>query len=503
MKLLSAAQVRQWDQYTMQHEPVSSINLMERAAKACSKWILQNTLAGSYCIFCGKGNNGGDGLAIARMLTTAGRVCKVYVAAFDVSAKGSEDFQANFALLHQLQSVPITLMQDEGDFPVLPTDAIIIDALFGTGLSRKLDGNNAKLVEYLNATGNIIISIDLPSGMFSDESSMGNAVIQAHHTLTFQCKKLAFLLAENEPLLGQVHIVDISLHPDFTDTIETKFQLTNKAKCQSILQPRRLFAHKGNFGHALLIAGSYGKMGAAVLSSKACMKSGAGLVTAHVPQCGINVLQITVPEAMCSADESDRIVSSIPSNLATFNSIGIGPGIGSANESAFLIQKIIEIVTSPLVIDADALNILSVRKELLRQLPENTILTPHPKEFARLFGENPNDYQKIETALRKAYELKIIIVLKGHHTFIATPSGEGYFNITGNAGMATGGAGDVLTGIITGLLAQGYAPTDAAIAGVFIHGLAGDLAAGIHSMEAMTAGDIIDRMGNAFKAVME
>jgi len=501
MKLLSAAQIRQWDQYTIQHEPVSSIQLMERASKACTRWILQNILADNFYIFCGKGNNGGDGLAIARLLHSSGKQCQVFIAEPD--AKGSEDFNHNFNHLHQAKAVPITLLKSEGDAPLLPPDSVIIDALIGTGLNRRLEGNMAKLVNYLNNSGNTIISIDIPSGLLSEDSSVGNSVVKAAHTITFQCLKLAFLMPENEPYFGQVHILDINLHPEFIDTINTRFNLVNKSICQSILKPRRLFAHKGSFGHSILIAGSYGKMGAAILATKACTKSGVGLVTCHTPKCGTHIVQTSVPEAMCSIDVGEEHISELPDELAKYAAIGIGPGIGTADEVIFFIQNLIAKARQPLVIDADALNILAARKELLLNLPPHSILTPHPKEFERLFGENQKDYQKIEMALQKAKELKIVIVLKGHYSFIATPSGDGYFNITGNAGMATGGSGDVLTGIITGLVAQGYAPAEAAIAGVFLHGLAGDLAAGVHSMEAMTAGDIIDMMGSAFKAVME
>lgn len=501
MKLLSAAQIRDWDQYTIKHEPVSSLQLMERASKACTRWLLQNVLSDRFFIFCGKGNNGGDGLAIARLLANAGKDCHVLI--LESGAIGSDDFQSNFHQLHQLKIVPITLLKAAQDFPVIPPEAVIIDALFGTGLNRELEGMNAALIHYLNDSGNIIVSIDMPSGLKSEESSIGSAVIKANHTLTFQCLKLAFLMPENEPYTGQVHILDINLHADFTDTITTRFQLINKARCASVLKPRRSFSHKGNFGHALLLAGSYGKAGAAVLSARACVKSGAGLVTCHVPKSGVNILQTAVPEAMCSIDASEKTITELPAGLTKYNAIGVGPGIGISDELFYLLQNLFSKATQPLVLDADALNILSARKELLRQLPANTILTPHPKEFERLFGQSHNDYHKREIALQKAAELKIIIVLKGHYTFIALPSGEGLFNITGNAGMATGGSGDVLTGIITGLLAQGYEPASAAIAGVFLHGLAGDLAAGIHSMEAMTASDIIEMTGSAYKAVMD
>lgn len=499
MKLLSAEQIRQWDQYTIDKEPISSIQLMERAAKACTKWLLQNTMADSYYIFCGKGNNGGDGLAIARMLIEAKQQVKVYILESD--AKGSPDYVTNFNHLRQQGNIAVTLLRSENEYPVIPENAIIIDALFGTGLYKNLSGHAAGLVNYINTFDNAVIAIDIPSGMLCDESSVANTVVKATHTLTFQVLKMAFLIAENEINFGQVHILDINLHPDFLDNIQTKFQLINKSICKSIYNVRRNFSHKGNFGHALLISGSYGKMGAATLAAKACMKSGAGLLTCHIPECGLNTMQISIPEAMCTTDEERKIVSEIKQDISNYNAIGIGPAIGVKRPTAQLIYSLLNSYTKPLVVDADALNILSQNQDWLKMLPSHSILTPHPKEFERLFGQGLNDYQKVEMALLKSKELNIIILLKGHYSFIAMPNSEGYFNITGNAGMATAGSGDVLTGILTGLLAQGYKPEDAAIFGVFLHGLAGDLAAGENSMEALVASDIIAKMGSAYIAI--
>ncbi|HRN49046.1 MAG TPA: NAD(P)H-hydrate dehydratase [Niabella sp.] len=499
MKLLTAKQIREWDQYTIHKEPITSIELMERAARACTKWLLQNTLADSYYIFCGKGNNGGDGLAIARMMADAHHEARVFILESD--AKGSLDFNINFTHLHQKGNVPITLLRSENDFPVIPENVIVIDALFGTGLNKTLEGNGAALVEYLNTLSNGIVSIDIPSGMFCDKSSAGNTVVSATHTLTFQVLKMAFLIAENENNFGQVHILDISLHPEYLENIQTKFQLINKTTCKSIHNPRNLFSHKGDFGHALLMAGSYGKMGAAVLSAKACMKSGAGLLTCHLPECGLYVMQTAVPEAMCIVDKESRVLSAITDDISKYSAVGIGPGIGTHSETSLLINSLINNYSKPLVLDADALNILSQNKEWLKMLPPYSILTPHPKEFSRLFGEGMNDFEKIEMALLKAKELNVIILIKGHYSFIALPDGSGYFNITGNAGMATGGSGDVLTGILTGLMAQGYKPEEVVVFGVFLHGLAGDLASGKVSMEALVASDIIENIGNAYLAI--
>lgn len=490
MKLLNAAQIRQWDQFTIQHTPIFSIDLMERAASACADWLLnQYGNHQEFYIFCGQGNNGGDGLAIARLLSYSGGLVKLFI--LFGKNEGSTDFKINLERLKSLPSVEIELVDNEEFFPLTPKGTIIVDALFGTGLNRKLEGIAATLIQQINESKAEIISIDLPSGLLCDESSIGFPVVAARHTLSFQIPKLALLLPENEIYFGQVHILDIGLLPAFLDNVETKFEWVDEKRILQIHRPRKPFAHKGNFGHALIIAGSYGKMGAAVLSTKACLRSGAGLVSVHVPKCGLDILQISAPEAMCRVDEEEKIISAMHYNLETHNAIGIGPGIGKDKKTEHFIKNLFERYKQPMVIDADAINILSENPDWLPLLPPQSILTPHPKEFARLFGEGFNDFEKLEMALQKAMAHQIIIILKGHRTFIATPAGKGYFNSTGNAGMATGGSGDVLTGIITGLLAQGYTPEEAAILGVYQHGQAGDKAASKYGMEAMLAGDII------------
>lgn len=499
MKILKAQQIRAWDQYTMLHEPISSVDLMERAAQRCFEWLDNNGwLVHSFVIFCGKGNNGGDGLAIARMLAERG--CSVSVHILEFGHKGTEDFQTNLARLHQYPAVDIHFVQDENNFHRLPADAIIIDALFGSGLSRPLDGITAKLVEHINKSGCTIIAIDVPSGMSVDHSSKGNTTIKANHTLSFQCYKPAFLVAENASFIGDVDILDIGLLAEYLSTITVNLEVVDSSIIRSIYKPRNRFAHKGNFGHAMIIAGSYGKIGAAVLSSKACLRSGIGLLTCFVPKCGYEILQTALPEAMLMTDTNNSILTRIDDDTSKYDAIGIGPGIGTASETRIAVKEILSSYKKPMVIDADALNGLAMEKKL-PSLPPGSILTPHPKEFERLFGESKNDFDRIEKALMNAKLLNCLIVLKGHHTFIATPSGKGYFNNTGNAGMATAGSGDVLTGMITGLLAQGYPSEETAILSVYLHGLAGDIAAEKFSQEAMIADDIIENIGEAYKKI--
>jgi len=497
MKILKADQIRSWDQYTIGHEPIASIDLMERAAAKCFEWLDNNGwFVNPFTIFCGKGNNGGDGLAIARML--AGRGCKVSVYILEFGHKGTDDFQANLARLHQYPAVDIHFIQEESIFHTLSQETVIIDALFGSGLTRPLEGFTARLVDHINNSGCAVIAIDVPSGMSVDQSSKGNKIVKANYTLSFQCYKLAFLVAENATFIGDVVILDIGLLPGFLTSFEAELELIDRSIIRSIYKPRNRFAHKGNFGHAMIIAGSYGKIGAAVLAAKSCLRSGVGLLTCFVPKCGYDILQTSVPEAMVMTDTNSSIITKINNDVLKYDSIGIGPGLGTASETRAAVKELISIYKKPMVLDADALNGLSMEKNL-PPLPSGSVLTPHPKEFERLFGESKDDFEKIEKTLSNAKLLNCLIVLKGHHTFIACPNGKGYFNNTGNAGMATAGSGDVLTGMITSLLAQEYNSEDSSILAVYLHGLAGDIAAKEISQEAMIAGDIIDSIGNAFK----
>lgn len=497
MQILSSEQIRAWDEFTIQHEPIASVDLMERAAATCFKWIVQHYEGKSFSIFCAKGNNGGDGLAIARMLSSNHSVT-VYILEF--GHLGTEDFQINLARLHQTLAV-IKFIPTEENIPVLPPGEIVIDALFGSGLNRPVEGLTAMLVSRINHSGNEIIAIDVPSGLSADKSSKENITINARHTLSFQCYKPAFLFAENELKIGQLHILDIGLHDDYLKQFNPTNIFIDDSITRAILKPRGLFAHKGNFGHALLIAGSYGKIGAAVLAAKACLRSGVGLLTVHLPGGGNYIMQTAVPEAMVDSDADDKLNTTVTMPLHKYDCIGIGPGLGTAYETSALVNNIVSSYKKPIVLDADALNIISTHPEWLNKLPALSVLTPHPREFERLFGPSENDFERIQLAKQKAREHNVIIVLKGHHTFIASPHEKHYFNSTGNAGMATGGTGDVLTGIITSILAQRYPPEDAVVLGVYLHGLAGDIAAKQFSEPSLIATDIVDHLSNAFKRI--
>lgn len=494
MKIFSAGQIKKWDAYTIAHEPVASINLMERAASACCKWLIgKNFGLFHFRIFCGKGNNGGDGLAIARMLLE--HHCNVTVYILEFGKSGTDDFQTNLERLHGV-STDIHFIQSAEFFPAINNTDIVIDALFGTGLNKPPEGISKELVEHINRSNASIVSIDLPSGLFADKGSKGNAVINATITLSFQNLKLAFLLPENEDHCGEVHLLHIGLHNDFENTEPAVFEWVDKPMVQSIYKPRKKFAHKGTFGHAALLCGSYGMMGAAVLSAKACLRSGVGKLTVIIPECGYDILQTAVPEAMCMVEDEKYLLSA--PGIEKYNAVGIGPGIGIHPTHSNFLKEVFQKVNKPMVIDADALNVIAENKPLLRSIPPLSILTPHPKEFEKLFGKTENDFDRLKLAMRKSKEFNIYIILKGHFSFISTPVGNGYFNSTGNPGMATAGSGDTLTGILTGLLAQGYSPQDAALFGVYLHGLAGNIAAEKYGQEAMIAGDIPDCLGSAF-----
>jgi ADP-dependent NAD(P)H-hydrate dehydratase / NAD(P)H-hydrate epimerase len=499
MEIFSAQQIRAWDEFTIKNEPIASIGLMERAAAACIFWLETNGYIGrSFSVYCGKGNNGGDGLALARML--AEQDCPVTVQILEFGHKGTDDFQVNLARLHRTP-VEIKFIQGEEHFRAVPVGDIVVDALLGSGLNRKLEGVTAKLVEHINGSGNEVIAIDIPSGLFVDSSSKGNPAIKAGHTLAFQCFKPAFLVAENEPFTGHVHILDIGLHKGYLQHAHSELELVDEVMIRSIFKPRGNFAHKGTFGHALLIAGSYGKMGAALLAGRSCLRSGAGLLTCHIPCCGYNILQTGLPEAMVEVDTDEKISTALSGELEKYSVIGIGPGIGTSAPTKALLQDLLNRYKKPMVLDADALNLISTDPALLSQLPPYSILTPHPKEFERLFGANDNEFARLQLAREKARQYQCVIVLKGHYTFIAMPGGKGYFNSTGNAGMAKGGSGDVLTGILMAMLSQGYSAGEAALFGVYLHGLAGDLAAAIHSPESMLPSDLTDHLGKAFLSI--
>ena len=499
IKIFETSKIKELDQYTILHEPISSIDLVERAATCftrefCHHFSKQNRVI----VFAGQGNNGADALAIARLLSEEGY--RIEACLLNPVRRLSPDCEINKQRL--LADAKVRLVEAIEDFtpPTLTNRDIVIDGLFGSGLNRPLSGGYIAVIDYINQSEALVVSIDIPSGLYGEDNRTNNpaGIIQADYTYTFEFPKLAFTFPENASYVGKWKVLPIGIHQTIIEKTKTPFHMITDADFTGLIIPRNKFAHKGMFGHALLITGSRGKMGAAVLAAKACLRSGVGRLTVHIPQRGEITLQTAVPEAMLSLDIDSDYVSVLP-EITAYNTIAIGPGLDTQAQSIKMLKILFESVRKPLLLDADALNCLALNPELIPLLPSSSILTPHPKEFDRLFGESDSDYTRLLQAHTKAMELSVYIVLKGAYTAICTPEGNVYFNSTGNPGMATAGSGDVLTGVILGLLAQGYEPGTAAVAGVYLHGLAGDLATAGASEESMIASDIIRMLGKAFR----
>jgi NAD(P)H-hydrate epimerase len=497
MIILNEAQIKAWDAYTIE-KGITSLELMEQAAVAVADKL--DLLLGEedqeVLIICGNGNNGADGLAIARLLLDMDYIVDVYV---NLEGDHTPEWKANYERLmaqdpEQLE-IHTTWNPDEIE---LSPSGTIIDAMFGTGLKRPITGSWLEIVNWVNEQSNLTIGVDMPSGLYVDAAPDGE-VVYCDLVLTFQCQRIAFMMPESEPHYGEVIVCNIGL----SDTFLLEHDIRNFELTYYYLLPflidRNRFSHKGDYGHGYLVAGSLGKAGAAVLSAAAAMRAGLGLLTVHVPNMLYSIIQAAVPEAMVTIDKHPTHFTKmqLPERVAA---IGIGPGLGKEKET---VEALAELLKSkpmvPMVLDADALNILAMRKDLLDLLPAGTIITPHPGEFDRLFGEQDDHYQRFATAQKEALERKINIVLKGGVTIICQSNGVNFFNTRGNPGMATAGSGDVLTGVILGLLSQGYSADYAALLGVYIHASAGDIAAEEQGFESLIASDIVELLGEAFE----
>ena len=501
MKILSCTQQREADAYTMEHQSILPINLIEKAAglltdAICKRWDKSHRMV----VFAGSGHNGCDALAVARMLFL--KDYQVEVIFFNISRQPSQESLTNIQRLQECRCTNYKEITSEFNPPVLGENDVVIDGLFGSGLNRPLEGGFAGVVKYINSTPAQVVSIDVPSGLMGEDNTMNirQNIIKADVTLTIQSPKLSFLFPENEEFIGEWEVLDIGISPEYSEKAVSHFFLTTENEVRSLVKPRKKFSHKGNYGHALIIAGSYGMGGASVLAAKGCLRCGVGLLTVHVPVCNHHLLQVSVPEAMV-LDDVHELFFAESEDLDNFQAVGIGPGLGQDEMTA---QAVIDQVSNcflPMVIDADALNIFSSYRNHLTRIPRNSILTPHIKEFERLVGRCSNTYERLTKAKELAAYLQCYIVLKGAWTTVVTPEGNFYFNTTGNPGMATAGSGDVLTGILTSLLAQGYSAEDACKLGVFIHGKAGDLAAEKFGQISMSSSDIIEALPQAWKSL--
>lgn len=503
MKIFPSSSIKKLDAYTIEHEPIASIDLMERAATALTKAITERwSTEMPVTVFAGPGNNGGDALAVSRMMAEKGYKVEVFL--FNPKGDLSPDCRTNKELVEMMEEITFHEISTQFVPPALTPDHLVIDGLFGSGLNKPLSGGFAAVVKYINSSPAIVVSIDIPSGLMGEENTFNvkSNIVHADVTLSLQLPKLAFLFAENAEFVGEWDILDIQLSEEGIEETETNYEMMELEDIRSLIKPRRQFAHKGNFGHALLIAGSKGMAGASVLSARACLRSGVGLLTIHAPICNNDILQTAVPEAMVETDVSESYFA-VPTDTDDYQAIGIGPGLGKNEETETALIEQLEHSQTPTVVDADALNILANHRHTLTHLPKGSILTPHPKELERLTGKCQDSYERLTKACELAREANVHIILKGAYSVVITPDGRCFFNPTGNPGMATGGSGDVLTGVILALLAQGYPAEDAAKIGTYIHGLAGDIAQKKQGMIGLIASDIVTCLPTAWRLVSE
>ncbi|MDL2290045.1 NAD(P)H-hydrate dehydratase [Paludibacteraceae bacterium OttesenSCG-928-F17] len=484
MKVLTGNQIKEADQATIKNEPISSYDLMERASRNIAYWISRNIDKGTPLLFLiGKGNNGGDGLAVARILSEKDYSCSITLL-FPV-----ESFSEESSLNYKNLPKEINIIEKE-KLDKLSENTIIIDAILGTGVKGEITEPLSGIINKINCLPNKVISIDIPSGMKTEFGNTEQIIVKADITLTLEFPKIAMLLTEAGNYCGDIHIIPIGLDKEFIQQTPTPYFFITSDITGKTLRKREKFAHKGTYGHALLICGSKGMMGAASLATGGALRSGCGLVTAHIPQEERFSLQTSFPSSLLSLDNG-TCFSELPANLEKYTSIGIGSGLSKSKETVQAFTELLNGIKIPLVLDADALNILAENKQLLKLVPKNSILTPHIGELKRLTGEWKDEQEKIKSAGELAKALESIVVVKGAYTMITFPNGQYLFNSTGNAGMAKGGSGDVLTGFIAGLLARGYSSEEAAILGVYFHGLAGDKAAEKYGMESMNSFDMI------------
>ena len=500
MKIFTSTQIHELDKYTIEHEPITSLNLMERAAKALTRAIEEEwSNRTPVVVFAGPGNNGGDALAVARMLGEDGYQVNVFL--FNIHNKLSADCASNKKrLIESKRTKQFTEVTVNFDPPQLEAGMLVVDGLFGSGLNKPLAGGFASLVKYINQSAAKVVSIDLPSGLMAEDNTYNISanIIRADLTLTLQQKKLAMMLADNQIYLGRLKVLDIRLSPEFIQKTESKFSILEENDIRMLMKPRGDFAHKGTMGTALIIAGSYGMSGASVLATKACLRAGTGKVITHTPKRNYEIMQISVPEAVLQMDSEETIFSE-PVDTDYYSAMGIGPGLGTNESTAIALIAQLRRSTCPTVVDADALNILASHRAWMQQLPKDIIFTPHPRELDRLAGNtSSNCMERLDKAIELAERLQGYIILKGHYSALCHPNGKVEFCSTGNSGMATAGSGDVLTGIITALLARGYKQADACRLGMHLHGLAGDLAAKDLGKESLIASDIIQYLPKAF-----
>lgn len=496
IKIFKTTDVRELDKYTIENECITSIDLMKKASSAFVQKLLNFfPNGGTFNVLAGSGNNGGDGYAVALLLQQMGMKVTVYGIHEDEGLSPDCAVYRKRYTRMKGRCVDVKCLED---FQVRE-HGVFIDAMLGAGLNRPVTGLLAEVIHRVNDCSDPVVAIDIPSGLMGEDNGKNDgAIIRADYTFTFQFPKLAFMFPENAAYVGHWEVLDIGLHPVILQEYPADcYYLTEESVASCLLMPEK-FSHKGSLGHTLLVAGSYSMSGAAVLSAKGALHSGTGLLTMHVPRKLKEMMALSVPEVLINEDSDDFCFSEI-SDLSRFQAIGVGSGMGTSTVTLEGMRRLLTAWDGKMVLDADALNLMAAHPDLLKLLPSGAILTPHPKEFERLAGKSANDFDRLNKLSKFARLYNVYVVLKGAHTTIATPEGACFFNSTGNPGMSKGGAGDVLMGIIAALLASGHTPLHAAIVGVYVHGLAGDFAMNELGMRGMSAGDIVDKLGVAWK----
>lgn len=506
MKIFNSEDIRAINRRTMETDGISSLELIERVAQGVASEIASRWRPNKpVMVFAGSGKNGADALSVARILSLLGFSVTVYLLNIGGNRLGRDCRDCRDKLIAEAPGVAFKEITGNFTMPEINSSHLVIDGLFGTGLKGALTGGFMMLVRYINDSGATVVSIDVPSGMNGDlcTDAVNRNIIHADLTLTVQFPRPAFFMKENAELIGEWKALDINLNQEIIRSTPTGFHLVESNEVRSLLRPRSLFSSKADYGSALLVAGSYGMMGAAVLSARGALRAGAGKVSVHAPMCGYEILQSSVPEAMFIADsDSSKLVVGSIKPEHDYSAIGLGCGLGTHENTVNALEKFLQSRTRPVVLDADALNCIAKRPSMLSDIPVLSVLTPHAGEFDRLFGNNPTDEARLLKAIDVAHYYNITILLKGHYTALVRPDHKVYFNSTGTPAMATPGSGDVLTGVITSLMAQGYKPEVSALIGAFVHGLAGEIAAEANGDYGVTAGDIAANIGVAIKSLM-
>ena len=516
MRIVTADEMKALDRAAIEDYGISGLVLMENAGRQVVDLIhrvLGEVRGRVVTIFTGKGNNGGDGYVIARHLLNMGAEVKVLSLVNTGEVTG--DAAVNLEIWRKIGQKVYIVFQGDGinivRLALMNTD-FIVDAIYGTGFKGKMPEKTGRIIELLNSSGKPIVAVDIPSGLEADTGRINGPCINAHYTVTFGLPKLGLFLEPGTDFAGEITVADISLPGVLVEKTAPQRHLITEENVKMWLPRRPSPAHKGTFGRVLVVAGSKGMTGAASLTGEAALRSGAGLVTVAVPETIHNIMEEKMTEVMTAplpdtgkGSLSREALQHILSLLENMDVLAIGPGLSQAPEVITLVRELIPLLKIPCVLDADALNALAGDAGILKKLQAPAVITPHPGEMARLMGVSPKAIQedRIENALKAAAAWNVVTLLKGSRTVVAAPDGTVYINPTGNPGMATGGSGDVLTGIIAALIAQGLKPVRAAAAGAYLHGLAGDLAAKEKGMMGLIAGDILSALPAASKKLTD